>query len=135
MCSAHMQHILSMHLLRPSFWQLASWHRNDESLDLHRVQEHHHTVPLPENCIVPCLLKAANELVACNAFFWFAVQNVCTMVRWATMMCTDKAIDGYSKLLSRSDVEKLKGLNNKQKVEECEYLGQFLVALHHASVW
>ena len=51
------------------------------------------------------------------------------------MMCTDKAIDGYSKLLSRSDVEKLKGLNNKQKVEECEYLGQFLVALHHASVW
>lgn len=43
--------------------------------------------------------------------------------RWATMMGTDKSQDGRSKILNKTDCEKLKGDQRKDAVIECECLG------------
>lgn len=48
-------------------------------------------------------------------------------IRWATMMSTDRAQDGYSKILNKTDCEKLKGNNKKEAVKECECPGSIQV--------
>ena len=39
---------------------------------------------------------------------------------WANMASTDKHQDGFSKVLNKSDVEKLRGQNLAEKIQACE---------------
>jgi hypothetical protein len=43
------------------------------------------------------------------------------------MMSTDKEQDGYSKILTRSDCERLRAQQKRQDVDQCEQFGQVLL--------
>ena len=47
------------------------------------------------------------------------------------MMSSDKAQDGYSKLLTKADCERLKSKTLKKEVEQCEQLVCKFFLLHY----
>lgn len=54
------------------------------------------------------------------------------------MMSSTKSQDGYSKILTKSDCDKLKGLGKRKDVDYCEHLGNkiyrlwmFACVFHH----
>jgi hypothetical protein len=61
-----------------------------------------------------------------NAINHLISHYVC-FCRWATMMSTDKEQDGYSKILTRSDCERLRAQQKRQDVDQCEQFGQVLL--------
>ena len=42
------------------------------------------------------------------------------------MMSSTKSQDGYSKILSKNDCDRLKGLNKREEVDKCEHFGTTL---------
>lgn len=51
------------------------------------------------------------------------------------MMCTDKEQDGYSKILSKADCDRLKSPQKRPDVDHCEHFGFKCCLCHFLVYW
>ena len=69
---------------------------------------------------LPAVLVVSSSLWLCNPSTSHCLLPL--HLRWATMMSSQKALDGVSKILVRGDTERVKSLAMRQKVLEAEHL-------------